>query len=204
MGRYSTATGGGGDFVQAPAGSHVARCIKIIDLGTQTSEYQGVQTVKNQILISWELSNETTEIDGIQKPFIVSKFLTNSLNKKANLRALLVSWRGRDFTDEELARFDLETILGAPCILSVVHNSKDKATVEGVMKLAKGMDCPKAFNPLFSFWLGDFDKEKFNSLSDGLKQIIMKSPEYQVAVGNVASDANDSFETCDIDSDIPF
>ena len=54
MGRYATAAGGGKDFEQAPAGSHVARCIKIIDLGTQESEYQGVKTIKNQILVSWE------------------------------------------------------------------------------------------------------------------------------------------------------
>jgi hypothetical protein len=32
---------GGGDFEQAPAGTHMARCVRIIDIGTQFGEYQG-------------------------------------------------------------------------------------------------------------------------------------------------------------------
>ena len=39
---------GGGNYEQPPIGTHVARCIKVIDLGTQRGEYQGKATIKRQ------------------------------------------------------------------------------------------------------------------------------------------------------------
>jgi hypothetical protein len=109
MGRYANDTGGG-DFQHAPIGTHAARCIRLIDLGTQQGEWQGKPTFKNQVLVMWELPDELMEAqdDGQPRPFIVSKFYTNSLSEKANLRKDLTTWRGRDFTDDELDRFDLQ------------------------------------------------------------------------------------------------
>ena len=90
-----------------------------------------------------------------------------------------MSWRGREFTADELKKFDLQNILGAPCILSVVHNEKGKAKVESVIKLTKGTEVPEAVNKPYSFWLDEFERGKFDELSDGIKAIIEKSPEYQ-------------------------
>ena len=180
MGRYSSDTGGG-DFKQAPAGSHVGRAVRIIDLGTQHDEYQGEPTVRNQVLVQWELPNETVEIDGQDKPLLVGKFYTNSLGEKANLRRHLESWRAKPFTQEELERFDLMKILGAPAILSVVHNEKGKAKVVGVSAMPKGMTCPPAFNQPSAFWIDEWDDNAFTALSDGIKAIIMKSDEYKAA-----------------------
>src|SRR4051812_4472100 len=119
MGRYAQ-DNGGGDFQSAPVGTHIARCIRLIDLGTQQGEWMGKPTHKNQVLVMWELPNEMMQTEDGDKPFIVSKFYTNSLGEKANLRKDLTTWRGRDFTDDELNKFDLQTILGAACMLSVV------------------------------------------------------------------------------------
>jgi len=49
---------GGTTFEQPPTGSHSARCISIIDIGTQRSTYEGEVQVKHQLVIRWELSNE--------------------------------------------------------------------------------------------------------------------------------------------------
>lgn len=203
MSRFATDTGGG-DFVQAPAGSHLARCIKLTDLGTQTGEFEGKVNHRNQVLATWELPNELME-DG--QPFLVSKFYTNSLGDKATLRHHLVTWRGRDFTVEELARFDLQSILGAPCMLSVVHSEKGKAKVDAVMKLPKGMECPPQINPSEAFWLDEFSQEKFEKVSKGIAAIIMKSPEYQEAVGlkqPEESKPSGGGDFDDFSSDIPF
>lgn len=181
MGRYAQDSGGG-DFQQAPIGTHVGVCVRITDLGTQTSEYQGQVNERNQILVTWELPNEMMETDKGPAPFIVSKFYTNSLNEKATLRHDLTQWRGRDFTDEELGRFDLQSILGAPCMISVIANDKGKSKVGGVMKLPKGTPVPKPKNAPQAFWLDHFDRDAFEALSEGIKKIIMKSPEYQEAV----------------------
>lgn len=192
MGRFTQSNGG--NFETAPQGNHVARCIRMIDLGTQVSEYQGKTTRRNQVILTWELPDELMS-DG--KPFIVSKFYTNSLNEKANLRADLIGWRGRDFTAEELQKFDLQSVLGAPCLVNVVHGDTGKAKVTTVAKLPKGMNIPAAVNPTLAFWLDDFKPEVFESLGKGLQEMISKSPEYQAAVGKMQPAGVD-------DEDIPF
>ena len=208
MGRYSQETGGG-DFQQAPVGTHIARCIRLIDLGTQAGEYEGKVNSRNQVLITWELCNEMMETDEGAKPFIVSKFYTNSLNEKATLRHDLAQWRGRDFTDEEGKKFDLQTILGHPCMLSVIANEKGKSKVGAVMKLPKGQTAPEATNKPFAFWLDEFNRSVFETLSEGIKKIIQKSPEYQAlsaplpSVGQPATQSKrGTFD--DIEQDIPF
>ena len=207
MGRYAQDTGGG-DFQHAPVGTHVARCIRLLDLGTQQGEWMGKPIHKNQVLVMWELCNEMMDLDGEKKPFIVSKFYTNSLGEKANLRKDLTVWRGRDFTEEELGRFDLQSILGAPCLLSVVEKGpgKEGVKVAGVMKLPKGQDAPEAKNEKFAFWLDEWNQERFDSLSDGLKKIIQKSPEYAEATGakQPRSQPKTGGKFDDMEDDIPF
>jgi len=181
MGRYASDKGGGTEFRQAPAGTHVARCYSIIDLGTQHGEYLGEPTAREQIIIRWELPFETEEFEGVQKPLIVSRFYTNSLNEKATLRKDLENWRSRSFTDDELKRFDLNSILGAPCVVSVVLNDKGKAKVTGVGALPKGTACPPLFNPKQTFWLDEWNDGTFQLLPKGFQDLIAKSDEYKAA-----------------------
>lgn len=193
MGRY--ASDSGEHFEQAPAGNHIARCIRLVDLGTQRSEYQGKPIVRNQVLITWELCGEMME-DG--KPFSVSRFYTNSLNEKANLRPDLESWRGRAFSPEELVKFDLQSILGKPCMLNVVHSDKGKAQVSSIATLPKGITAPECVNQLFAFWIDEWNQTTFDGLGEGLKKIIMQSDEYK-ARGKTTS------KTATIDDEeIPF
>jgi hypothetical protein len=147
---------GGGDFEQAPVGTEAARCIKLIDIGTQEGEYQGAPTHRRQVIVSWELPNSLmSQGEQSGKPFVVSKFYTASLGEKANLRKDLVNWRGREFTVEELAGFEMKNILGKPCMLSITANDKGKSRVGAVMALPKGMSVPEAVNSLFYFSLDD-------------------------------------------------
>lgn len=184
MGRYAKDTGGV-DFKQAPAGTHIARCIKLTDLGHQRGEYLGEPTYRDQVLVAWELCNEMME-EG--KPFIVSAFLTNSLGEKAKLRAWLESWRSRSFTKEELGSFDLNNILGKPCMVTVVHSEKGKAQIAGVSAMPKGIKAPDPINPVSAFWIGEWDQGAFDAMSDGIKKIIMESDEYKARGKNGISD----------------
>ncbi len=174
MGRYASDTGE--MFEQAPAGNHVARCIALIDLGTQHGEYQGKPNTRNQVLIRWELSNELMT-DG--NPFSVSRFYTNSLSEKANLRKDLESWRGRAFTADELTRFDLQSILGKPCMLNVVQNDKGRAVVSSIATIPKGMSAPDCINAPFAFWIDEWDEAVFEAIPEGLKKIIAASDEFK-------------------------
>lgn len=185
MGRYSSDSGSA-TFTPAPPGTHVARCIRLIDLGTQHSEYKGKPTRRNQLLITWELPNETVETEKGIIPLTASRFYTNSLGEKANLRQDLETWRGRGFTEAELQKFDLESVLGAPCMLTVVSGENGKTKVAGVTGLPKNIECPKQVNELFSFWLDEeFDHNKFQLISEGIQNIIKKSEEWgEIQNGN--------------------
>lgn len=186
MGRYAQDSGGG-DFKQAPTGTHIARCFKLVDLGTQHGEYQGQPNVRNQVLVSWELPNEKME-DG--KPFTVSHFYTNSLNEKATLRAHLESWRGRQFTEAEAKKFDLMQILGKACMLTIVANERGKSKVASVSALPKGLPAPSQVNPSSAFWIEEWDQAAYEALPKGIKEIIQKSDEYK-AMGSSVADLKD-------------
>jgi hypothetical protein len=197
---------GGGEFQQPPVGTHLGICIKVIDLGTQDGSYQGKPTSKRQCLISFELPNELMDDEHEGKPFVASKFYTASLNEKANLRHDLENWRGRAFTAEELLGFDSKNILGKACMLSLTENDKGKVRITGVMAVPKGMPTPAAVNPKSYFSLDEFDAAVFESLSDGIKKMIVASPEYKRATRPVESKPNavarGGFD--DMDDDIPF
>jgi len=199
---------GGGDFEQPPIGTHVARCVKMIDIGTQQGEYQGKATYRRQVIIGWELPSELMqEGDAAGKPFVVSKFYTASLGEKANLRADLRNWRGRDFTDEELAGFDAKNILGKPCMLSLTENDKGKARVTGVMALPKGTAVPEQIIPTLFFSLEpqDFKPEVFEALSEGYKKMIRVSPEYmELTKPEHQKQSKKGGDFSDMEDDIPF
>ena len=173
-------SGGNTEFEQCPAGSFAARCYQIIDLGHQTIEWQGTAKVVPKVRITWELNEAMA--DG--RPFSISKEYTASIGDKANLRKDLEAWRGRAFTADELKNFSLENVLGAPCLLGVVHRpskdgSKVYANVGSVMALPKGMSAPELVNPAVKFDIATFDNKVFDSLSNYVQKKIMMSKELE-------------------------
>ena len=73
---------------------------------------------------------------------------TLSLHENAALRRDLQSWRGRAFTETELAGFDLKTVLGVPCMITLVHSPDGKyANIQAVAGLPKGMEAPPQVLP---------------------------------------------------------
>jgi|HubBroStandDraft_2_1064218.scaffolds.fasta_scaffold21822_8 hypothetical protein len=137
---------GGGDYEPIPAGSHIAVCDIVADLGLQPGS--GLYpNPKNQVFIRFELPNERIEFekDGKKQtgPAVIGKIYTASMNEKANLRHHLESWRGKAFTDEQAASFDIDTVLGKPCMITVMHTKKgDKtyANIVGVGPIPKGIN----------------------------------------------------------------
>lgn len=172
----------GKEFEMVEPGMHKARCIKVIDLGTQETEYKSIIQHKHKIMIMFELpETEMKEGENAGKPFAINLFVTLSLDKKSTLRPLLVSWRGRDFTEDEAANFDMFKLLNVTALVNVIHNKKDDntyANIAAIMPL-KQSECPERINPLVSFSLSDFDKDVFDMFGDKMKAKIMASPEYK-------------------------
>lgn len=180
----------GKDFENAPVGTHMARCIKLIDLGTQHGSFEGRETVNDQFIAVFELPN-TKMSDG--QPFTVTRFYNKVFGKKSTLRKDLESWRGAAFTEEELKLFNLKNLLGKPCMVSVIakKDPNDGVKVGAVFAVPHGTAIPPQINPSFDFWITEWNQAKFDSLSDGLKELIQKSDEYKamVAGGSVQAPA---------------
>ncbi|MFA5606772.1 MAG: hypothetical protein WDA07_06245 [Leucobacter sp.] len=202
MGFKVSAGSGGGDFTPVPEGTHVGRCIRFVDLGTQVDEWQGKRKTLRKIVLSWEIPSQRTEDD---RPMTISKRYTASLGEKATLRADLEAWRGRAFSDAELAGFEMRNILGKPCMLSVTHKTNDgktRAQVKAILAMPPGVTCAEAENELIFFSMEEgFDADLFEALPDWQKEVISASPEYKEARGSRAPVANGGY---DDDDDIPF
>jgi hypothetical protein len=131
----------GGNYIPAPAGTHAAVCVDVIDLGVIEVTYMNKTHRQHKIVIAWQIDENLD--DG--KPFLVRRRYTCSLHEKATLRRDLESWRGQGFTDKELQSFDLEALIGTPCLLNIIHETRNGsifANVAGVMKLPRGMTAP--------------------------------------------------------------
>lgn len=201
----------GGDFTPVPEGTHPATCYRFIDLGTQAGEYMGAPKIARKVMLSWEITDpELLTEEG--KPFTISSRYTWSMHEKASLRKMLEAWRGKKFEDSDFGEggFDVRKLLGAGCLLSVVHTTKQDKTysnISGVMKLPKGMTAVPPINPTVYFSLDAFDRDVFGRLSEGLQNIIKASPEYQ-AIGRPAQHPADyvapQFEGEPAGDDIPF
>ena len=109
----------GTDYKPVPAGTYAACCIRVIDLGTQVSAYNG--KAQRKVLFTWEIPEVEVETDDGPMPALISNRYTASLHEKATLRAVLQSWRGKPFTKEELDGYDLKKIVGATSLLGVIH-----------------------------------------------------------------------------------
>lgn len=193
-----------GTFEMPPAGPVAARCSRLIDLGSQESDYQGEKKMQRKILLSWELAELRT--DGT--PFVISRRFGLSLHEKAALRGFLQAWRGRPFTPEELAGFDLRRLLAAPGMLNIMHTEragKQYANIASISPLPKGMNAPELSAPGVIFDIDAPDAPSaIEGLSDNLQATIAASPEWQdrIAKGEATPPAAGSL--ADLDDDIPF
>lgn len=206
-------SGSTSDFVPVPTGLHLARCYEIIDFGTQQGEWQGQPKFTRKVMFKWEVHSEDEQgkptVTGKGEPMSISKNYTLSLSENARLRQNLRSWRGREFTTEELKAFEIKNVLGAWCMLSIIKttgkNGKEYTNVDNTMPVPlaiKKAGLPEGHNPLRLFHIDSADMEIYASLSDYVKGIIHKSPEWQARGGEAEQPAGGSIE--DMDSDIPF
>lgn len=140
-----------------PAEMHVARCFKMIYVGTVKDTYQGEEKDIPRLRLSFELPNalHTFKEENGPQPFVVDLQTTYSLGEKAKLRQYLNSWRGVALSDDEAKVFDIEKLLGAPCMIQVMHkeskSGNKRAEVATITKLMQGLVCPPEVNPRVCF-----------------------------------------------------
>ena len=163
-------------------GTYPARCFRVVDAGTQPQE--GAFEEKHKLIISWELPDERIMVDGVDMPLGVSRIYTFSLGKKANLRKDLEAWRGRPFTQEELAGFDIAKVLGTACQLSIVHTQTGKTAVGAVTGLSKGMLVKPPQNPLVEYSIQSGPNELHASLPEWIRKMCNNCVEWSKVPAN--------------------
>ena len=206
----------GGSFTPVPAGMHLARCYRIIDLGTQKTEFEGNVDFKRKLKVVWEIHGEDEDgkpiVTSKNEPMIITKDYTMSWGDKATLRKDLQSWRGKPFTEDEQKRFDLKSVLDKWCMVNVAHKPKKSGggvyanvvAVTPVPQAIKTAGLPKGHNQCGIFLISEPDMEMFNTFGEYLKKTIQAAPEWKAVQGRQASDEGTHSGFEDMDDSIPF
>jgi hypothetical protein len=169
-----------------PPGNYVAICYKMLQIGTIDNTYMGVTSKKPVIRIGWELCDELKVFKegDIPKPWVIEKEYNLFMTDKSNLRKDLQSWRGAAWTDKEATDFDITKLVGAPCLLNIIHKTNEAGTktyenIAGITPLPKSTPKPKQFNTSQILSYDDWDEKVFQMQPDFIRQKIESSLEYQ-------------------------
>ncbi len=176
-------------FTPAPAGTHAARLIRILHIGTIITEYKGEKKKSDKIHLTFELPNEKQTFDPAkgEQPFLVSEKYTFSFGEKANLRPIVEGVLGRKLTKEEAeGEFDITTLINMPCALTIVHNhvgDKVYGNISAVTPLMKGIEAPEALNKTVVMDYEHWDEEYFQKLPKFIREMMETSDEYRQMKG---------------------
>jgi hypothetical protein len=166
-------------FIAAPAGTHTARCCRVIELGLQRSKT--FSTTFPKILLAWELPHQLLA-DGT--PFLVTATYYLHLHARTKLMGLLENWRGQPFTEEEVAHYKKEgfvfkQLLGKPCSITLQHNhnpsySQPWVEVTGICPLPEGIVCPSPLNASIYYALDEHSEDAFAAVPERIRHKIRR------------------------------
>jgi hypothetical protein len=206
--------GAGAEYKRVPQGVHLGRCFRVIDLGTQRTEWQGKEKWSRKVMFSFELHGEDEDgsplVTDDGRALSISSRYTLSLGDNAAMRAMLEGWRGKAFSDEELAGFDLADTLGKWCMVNVTHSTKDGKTyanIGSVTPVPKALraNLPQGENALQFFDVTDPDMAVFEALSERMQETIKACKEWQkVSASKAATASSAKTSATEDDEDIPW
>jgi len=202
-----------GGFTPVPSGMHLARCYRIVDLGTQKTVWQGQEKFQRKIMVQFEIHSEDDQGNPLLTdkgdPLSISKNYTLSLNENATLSKDLESWRGSAFTADERKGFDLNNLLGVWAMINVTKATgtdgkeyTNISTINSVPSNIKKAGLPQGHNDPKLFSIDKPDMNMFESFSDKLKAKIESSPEWKAKKPSVKTPFDDL--ESDANSDVPF
>ena len=172
-------------------GTYKSCCFGLINLGTFKFENEGVvDKFISQIMLLWEIHKELTSKPKLNSdalsPIIVKEY-TLSLSNSSSLRSSLESWRGKPFSEDEIRRFDLKTILGGWCNLEISDFKKnDELTYSTVTEILPLKDdqkikLPKLKREIVFFNIHEPDWDLYKSFDMTIKDKLQKSIDWKKA-----------------------
>jgi hypothetical protein len=148
MGEFELTAGAStGSYELPSAGSHPGQFIGVIFGGThETPAINGQPGSRaRKLLFIIELPGERRSDD---KPHVILSECTASLHPKATLTKMVQAVTGGQLRDGE--RFDVSTLVGKPCIVSIVHETRGDRVYHRVSSIGapiKGMPLAESTYP---------------------------------------------------------
>lgn len=188
-------------------GAYRARLYSIVRLGTQKKKFQGKESEVKQIRLMFELIGETVEVNGEEKPYAISTTITDSTSEKAILMkyAKAISLKKLD-NDKDRKDFDLSSLLGKPCIVTIETKQKEDKSYTNVIGVASPMK-GDTFGPLINEEIifdipsrkADLWEDELVKLHPKTRKKIYSSPEWKAVFTEKETEAlekklNDIYE----------
>lgn len=144
MGITATKSQGGGNFQPCPEYQGRAVCVDITPLKAYETQFG----TKEKFKIAFEIDL----IDDSRKPpqpwVVMTAPMTPSLHEKAALTRFLRDWFGRALTPQETSSLDLDTLIGRPASVVIVHESSpDGSKTFANIKLIMAHKAGEALKP---------------------------------------------------------
>jgi len=124
MGITVTSNKGGGNFEPCPEYTGRAVCVDITPLKAYETQYGTKQKFK----IAFELDLIDKSRNPAQPWVVMTAPMTPSLHEKAGLTRFLKDWFGRPLTAEETNNLDLDSLIGRPATVVIVHEKSQDGT----------------------------------------------------------------------------
>ena len=134
----------GGTFTPCPEYTGRAVCVDITPLKAYETEYGTKQKFK----IAFELDMIDKTRNPVQPWVVMTAPMTASLHEKAGLTKFLKDWHGRALTAEETTSLNLDSLIGRPATVVIVHElSKDGTKTFSNIKLIMPHKTGEALKP---------------------------------------------------------
>jgi len=134
----------GGTFTPCPEYTGRAVCVDITPLKAYETEYGTKQKFK----IAFELDLLDKSRTPVQPWVVMTAPMTASLHEKAGLTKFLKDWHGRALTAEETTSLNLDSLIGRPATVVIVHElSKDGTKTFSNIKLIMPHKTGEALKP---------------------------------------------------------
>lgn len=178
-----------------PEGNHVARLYGITYIGEINTGYKdeaGEDKYQYKVRLNWELPALLRKFgkEGEEKelPMSVSREVTFSLYKSAKqtaiLRTIAQALIGESLTDEEAESFDIDKLIGKPCMIEVTHETHQTsgnkyAKASGFGSIPAGLEVPAQVNESKIFNISEASKEDIEAQPEFIREKMQGSKQYQ-------------------------
>lgn len=203
---FKVSTSGGNDYANPTDGTKAARCIRIVDVGTQTVTWNKEEKLVRKCMFTWE----TDELMDSGKPFCVQKEYTALVSDRSNLGQDISKWLNKPIADIEAEEeFELFDMLGKTCLITIQNkkgkNGKIYSNVEAVIAKPEAYPDPPEENDYFQFFIDDDleDSEKIDGLW-GLERYKLRLAEEVKAKGTIIPDRPKKEDQQDDGQEKPF